>query len=95
MYAVIFRARIRELDDVYESIASHLRELAINQYGCLEFTGVTEGKEEIVISYWQTEEDILAWKNNAEHKRAQALGRERWYESYSVEVVEIQRQYRN
>jgi len=58
MYAVIFRAEINELDSRYSEMASRMRELAINKYGCIEFTSVTEGAQEIAISYWQDQEQI-------------------------------------
>ena len=93
MYAVIFRAEINEIDESYSKMASRARDLAINKYGCVDFTAVTEGKQEIAISYWTTKEQISAWKNDPEHKQAQELGRSKWYKSYSVQVVEIIRKY--
>jgi heme-degrading monooxygenase HmoA len=93
MYAVIFKAKTKKLDEEYFSMAQRMRELAMSEYGCLEFTAVTEGSEEIAISYWDSLEDITKWKQNSEHLVAQKLGIEKWYESYSVEIVEIIRAY--
>ena len=93
MYAVIFRAEIAELDDEYSRIAERLRELALNRYGCSEFVSLSEGSREIAISYWQSETQIAAWKQDVEHLAAQKLGRSRWYASFRVEVVEIKRAY--
>jgi len=93
MYAVIFRAKIKELDKAYLETAKRMRELALNEYGCLEFTAVTEGVNEIAISYWDSLEQIKKWKQNSEHLRAQRLGQERWYEDYIVEIVEIISKY--
>lgn len=93
MYAVIFKAKTKELDDDYFKMAKHMRELAMGEYGCLEFTAVSEGSEEIAISYWDSLEQIERWKENSEHLVAQRLGREKWYEEYSVEIVEIIRAY--
>lgn len=92
-YAVIFRAEIRELDDDYASMAAKLRELAMGEYGCVEFFAVTEGRQELAISYWDSEEQIRQWKRNAEHLVAQENGRNKWYRSYSVEVVKLVRAY--
>ena len=94
MFVVIFRAKVRSADSEYAQVAARMRELALEQFGCLEFTAVTEGSDEIALSYWPSEEHICAWKSHAEHVLAQQLGRERWYESYSVQVAEISRQYR-
>ena len=89
MYAVIFKAKTRKLDDNYFKMAKRMRELAINEYGCLEFTAVTEDSNEIAISYWESMEQIKLWKQNSEHLVAQKLGIEKWYEDYAVEIVEI------
>jgi len=91
MYAVIFKATIAEFDDEYVQMAGHLRDLALSKYGCQEFTAVTEGNEEIAISYWQSLEQIREWKNDLEHRQAQKLGRQKWYKSFTVEVCEIVR----
>ena len=89
MYAVIFKAKTKKLDNTYFTMAQRMRELAMSKYGCLEFTAVTEGSDEIAISYWDSLEDIKKWKQNSEHLVAQKLGVEKWYEAYSVEIVEV------
>lgn len=93
MYAVIFRAKVKKLDGQYSVMAKNMRELAMSQYGCTEFTSCTQGGEEIAISYWPSLEHIKTWKNDADHLVAQSLGKEKWYEAYSVQVVEIKREY--
>lgn len=93
MYAVIFRAEINEIDEAYSEMAARMRDLATNKYGCSEFIAVTEGNREIAISYWDDQEQIKAWKQDAEHLVAQELGRSKWYKSYRVQVVEIIRDY--
>jgi len=89
MFAVIFRARVAELDDEYVQMAGRLKELAFKQYGCQDFISVTEGNEEIAISYWETEQQIRDWKNDPEHRLAQSRGRDKWYQSFSVEICEV------
>ena len=93
MFAVIFRAEINKLDSCYSEMASQMRDLAINKYGCTEFTSVTEGAQEIAISYWQDQEQIKKWKQDSKHLVAQELGSTIWYKSYKVQVVEIIREY--
>jgi len=93
MYAVIFKAEVNKLDKAYSEMASRMRELAINEYGCTEFTSCMEGNSEIAISYWPSKEAIQVWKNNPEHQQAQALGKSKWYKSYQVQVVEVLNQY--
>ena len=93
MYAVIFRARLAELDDTYFSTAEKLRALAMEEYGCKEFVSTTEGDSEIAISYWDSEEQIRQWKSDSEHLLAQGEGRAKWYQSYHIQVVKIVREY--
>jgi len=93
MYAVIFRAEIIGLDKEYTRVAERMRELALAEYGCIEFVSATQGSEEIAISYWENEDQIRKWRSNSEHVLAQELGRSKWYESYKVQVVEVIREY--
>lgn len=93
MYVVIFRAQARALDAEYSALAARMRALAMNEFGCLDFCSVTEGDQEVALSYWPDEASIRAWKQHAEHLEAQQLGRERWYAHYTVEVAEIRRRY--
>ena len=52
-----------------------------------------DGDRRVAISYWKSESDILNWKKNVDHLAAQQKGREKWYSAYTVQVVEVQREY--
>ena len=93
MYAVIFRAKINQVDDSYYELAERMRELALSKYGCIEFISSTEGNSEMAISYWNSQKQIKAWKEDKEHIKAQSLGKKVWYKSYSVQIVEVIREY--
>ena len=93
MFAVIFKAEIAQLDAEYGDMAAHMRELAISRYGCTQFTSCTEGNREIAISYWESQDQIRRWKQDAAHLVAQDKGRSKWYSAYTVEVVELVRSY--
>ena len=95
MFVVIFRAQAKALDAEYSAMAAQMRQLALTQFGCLDFTAVTEGDQEVALSYWPNEASIRAWKQHTDHLLAQQLGRERWYARYSVEVAEVKRHYRH
>jgi nitronate monooxygenase len=92
-FVVIFRATARALDADYSAMAAHMRELALTQFGCLDFSAATEGDQEIAVSYWPDEASIRAWKQHTDHLAAQRLGRERWYASYTVDIAEVTRHY--
>lgn len=93
MYAVIFRAKTGVQDALYSDTVNKMRALAFDKYGCIDFIAVTEGDEEVAISYWPDEQSILNWKNDPDHALAQENGKKQWYTSYKVEVVEIKRSY--
>lgn len=98
MIVVIFRATMRATmrtaeADEYLQVAARLRNLALTEFGCLEFHAVTEGRTEIALSYWASSGDLAAWRAHPEHRRAQEAGRVRWYDSYSVEIAAVTRSY--
>ncbi|CAM4165429.1 MULTISPECIES: antibiotic biosynthesis monooxygenase family protein [Pseudoalteromonas] len=93
MFAVIFKAKTGQQDEHYSKTVEVMRTLAFEKYNCQDFIAVTEGEQEIAISYWLSQEDIKNWHADSQHSVAQQLGRDTWYDSYVVEVVEILRKY--
>jgi len=93
MFVVVFTAEISTLDDAYQETADRMRALAFERYGCLGFNAVTEGRQEIAVSYWPNLSAIAEWRKNAEHLAAQKQGQSKWYRHYKVEVAEVVRQY--
>lgn len=93
MLVVIFRAKAAALDARYIEFANQLRDKALNDYNCVEFVSAHENGNEIALSYWNSEDDIIRWKKDAEHLVAQQLGKQAWYENYRVEICDIQRSY--
>jgi heme-degrading monooxygenase HmoA len=71
-----------------------MEELATQQPGYL---GIESARgldgHGITVSYWTDEDAARAWKRVAEHAEAQRRGREQWYESYTVRVATVQREY--
>ena len=93
MYVVIFRAKMNQLDTAYLQTAAALRQRALDHHGCVEFTAVIEGDEEIALSYWHNLDDIRRWQDDAQHRVAQAQGRAAWYTRYRVEITRVERSY--
>lgn len=94
MYVVIFHAKTRKLDAEYLETARLMRETALAKFGCIDIHSVIQGQDEVTLSYWLNEESIRAWKTHPEHILVQQVGRERWYESYSVQIAQVSREYR-
>ncbi|OQY27557.1 MAG: hypothetical protein B6244_10275 [Candidatus Cloacimonetes bacterium 4572_55] len=67
MFAVIFKAEINHFDKEYFETAKKMRDIATSKYGCIKFTSIIEGNNEIAISYWNTLKEIEVWKKDKEH----------------------------
>ncbi len=91
-YAVIFTSKRTELDDNYAEIALKTEVLAKQQPG---FLGVESARNEIgiTVSYWESLEAIANWKQNLDHLDAQFLGRQKWYENYTVRIAKVEKEY--
>lgn len=91
-FAVIFTSVRNEGDNGYAAMAEKMERLAQQQKG---FLGMDSARSAvgITVSYWETEADILAWKQQTEHLLAQTLGKEEWYQSYQVSVCKVLRHY--
>ncbi|WAU73048.1 antibiotic biosynthesis monooxygenase family protein [Acinetobacter sp. TR11] len=95
MYIVIFKATIKQLDATYSEMAQKLRNKALSQFNCVKFEACSENGFEIALSYWNSLEDIKQWQRDAEHLVAQRLGKEKWYQDFSVEICTVERAYSN
>jgi heme-degrading monooxygenase HmoA len=93
MYAVIFEAEMKLIDTLYEETAARMRDLALQKYGCIRFISVCEAGKEISISYWENEAQIQQWKQDEEHTAAQLNGKNKWYKNYSLQMLEVKREY--
>ena len=93
-YAVIFTSQRRDGDEGYGAMASAMWDLALTQPGCLGAESARgPGGLGITVAYFTDEASIAAWKANAAHLRAQALGKERWYAHYELRVAKVERAY--
>ena len=92
-YAVIFTSRRTQGDaESYDLMAEEMMELARRQPG---FLGVDHAREAvgITVSYWDSLKSIADWKSQARHQLAQQKGREAWYESYTIRICRVEREY--
>ncbi len=94
-YAVVFTSlRNGEDADGYAEAADRMMELAARQPGYLGAESVRDADGVgITVSYWRGENDILAWKDQAEHAATRARGRSDWYTRYITRVAKVERAY--
>jgi heme-degrading monooxygenase HmoA len=75
-------------------MAERMIELAAQQPG---FLGVESARGAngfgITVSYWSSEEAIVAWKKHAEHMPAQEAGKRVWYADYRLRISKVERDY--
>ena len=87
MYLVVFRNRKRaDIDQAtYDSETATMEALAREQPGYRSFKsyGADDG-EVIALSEWDDEASARGWGRVAEHRVAQANGRDQYYESYTL-----------
>jgi len=91
-YAVIFSTLKTNVDDGYFETAKKMEELAKLQDG---FLGIESARNEIgiTVSYWNSVDAILKWRNNAEHSLAREKGKELWYKTYKLRICKVERDY--
>ena len=88
MIVTIFRSRLREeaLAE-YEPVAEQMERLAASMPGFVSFKSfAADDGERVSIIEFESEEDQRAWRDHAEHRIAQAAGRDRFYSAYQIQV---------
>ncbi|MGX1111333.1 heme-degrading monooxygenase HmoA [Pseudoalteromonas sp. MBR-15] len=91
-YAVIFTNTLSENTAGYEEMANRMVELAEQQPGFLGMESVRDGVG-ITVSYWQSLDAIKSWKQHVEHRNAQQLGRDKWYNAFTTRIAKVEREY--
>ena len=95
-YVVIFRST-RNLDDghLYSEWSEKMENLVKTIDGYEHHFGFRDAtsRDGVTVSYFSSLEAISEWKNLSEHKVAQQLGRDSFYEEYSIQVCEVLRDY--
>lgn len=95
MVVTIFRSRLRsEAIPEYEEMAARMYELAsqIPGFVARKTFSAADG-ERVSIVEFETVEAHQAWREHPEHRKAQQLGRERFYAEYTIQVCETPRAY--
>jgi heme-degrading monooxygenase HmoA len=92
-YAVIFTSIQAATGAAgYGATAERMLELAAGQAGFLGVESVRDGEGVgITVSYWSSLEAIGNWKQHAEHRVAQELGRTTWYSEYRLRISRVER----
>jgi heme-degrading monooxygenase HmoA len=97
MIAVIFEVWIApERQQDYLSIAARLKPELERMDGFISierFQSLAEGGKLLSLSFWRDEDSVKAWRNHADHRKAQAAGRESIFRDYRLRIVSVLRDY--
>jgi len=94
-YVVAFTSQRGDDDEAgYGAMAERMVELAAMQPGYLGIESVRgDDGLGITLSYWQSREAIRQWRENAEHRVAQQLGRQKWYRGFRLRIARVEDEY--
>ncbi len=93
MVVVLFRSRLVDAPEGYAEMSQEMEALARTMPGFIDVKSYcAEDGERLTVVRWESEETMRIWRENARHRVAQRLGRERWYQSYALEVAEVIRE---
>jgi heme-degrading monooxygenase HmoA len=96
MIVTVFRSRLRPgLREEYLAMVDKMNAIASTMPGYISHKGFfAEDGERVTVVEFDTMESLRGWRMHPEHREAQRLARERYYESYSVQVCEMVREHR-
>lgn len=96
MVLILFRSRLTGAAGAdYDEMNAALRRRAEGFPGFVDLKSFTaDDGERLTIVRWRDHDTLRAWREDPDHRAAQQLGRERWYEYYEIEVADLVRQQR-
>ena len=94
MIVIVFRSRLKPdaAETGYTDMAAEMYSTAHEAPGFMGFKSITAPDgERLSLVHWKDAETLAMWRNHERHRVAQNMGREQWYEWYSIEVAEVTR----
>lgn len=80
----------------YLAIAAELRtelEKADGFISVERFTSLTQEGKLLSLSFWRDADAVAAWREQRDHRKAQAKGRGQLFADYRLTVAQVERQY--
>jgi len=90
MVLVVFRSRLRADADLeaYAATSARLHELVAKHPGFISIESFeTPDGEEVSLELFESEESMIAWRDNPEHRAAQRRAKAEFYESYTIHTA--------
>lgn len=83
-------------EDNYLETAGQMRSMLDDLDGFISverFQSLTEPGKLLSLSFFRDEESVERWRNTIEHRKAQAMGRNTFFDNYRIRVVSTLRDY--
>jgi heme-degrading monooxygenase HmoA len=96
MVIVVFRSRLRPDADLaaLEGLGARMYELGAAMPGFVSYKDfAAEDGETLTLVEFETEDQLLAWRNHPEHLEVQARARAEFFNEYAITVCEVRRAY--
>lgn len=97
MIAVTFEVFPKEGNgEKYLEQAASLRELLVDVEGLISierFQSFSDESKVLSLSFWEDESSLEKWRNQLEHRMAQAQGKDKLFSSYRIRVCRVERDY--
>ncbi|HET9371770.1 MAG TPA: antibiotic biosynthesis monooxygenase [Vicinamibacterales bacterium] len=93
MLIILFRSKLTTAaGDDYAAMADAMLDRARAFEGFVDVKSFTaEDGERLSVVWWRDQASLTAWAADARHQGAKALGRQKWFEYYKMDVAEIVR----
>ncbi len=95
MIVTVFRSRLRrEHEQEYARVAADMKALAQAMPGFVSMkTFTADDGERVSIVEFASQEAHEAWRMHPRHREAQALGRNKFYSAFRIQVCRVERDY--
>ena len=92
-YVIVFKSKLRPgVEAEYGKRGEEIYKIAAGMPGLIsaeDYTGADGARVSII--EFDTLEHLHAWRDHAEHLRAQQEGRDKFYAMYSIQICQVQR----
>jgi heme-degrading monooxygenase HmoA len=96
MIVIIFRARVRADADMaaMTALGERVSAIAGTMPGLISYRDYTAADgENVTVVEFASEPELLAWRDQPEHRAAQERGRREFFADYTIQVCRVERSY--
>lgn len=96
MIVILFRSKLtsaagEDFAEASDALLAYVRSTYGDDLVAMKSYTAEDG-ERLTVVWWRDPETLERWRSNPKHLEVKRLGRERWYDFYSMEVAEVRRE---